>query len=77
MKLKEDKQKFIFKNLKRKKRKASSIVYNTTNINYINIIQYLKNKSKNFIKKSSTNFQFKFLINKVLLNLINIIRILI
>ena len=34
---------------------ASSIVYNTTNINYINSVSFLKNKPKRAIKKSSSN----------------------
>ena len=62
MKLKEDKKKLINKNLRRRKRLASSIVYNTTNINYINNIHYMKNKPENLIKKSSS------LIDKILPN---------
>ena len=54
MKSKEDKKKPILKNLSQQKRVTSSIVYNTTNINYINSVQFMKNKPKKVIKKSSS-----------------------
>ena len=54
LKSKEDKKKPILKNLSHQKRVTSSIVYNTTNINYINSVQFMKNKPKRVIKKSSS-----------------------
>jgi hypothetical protein len=46
----EDKEKTILQDLTQKKRIPSSIVYNTTNINYINNVSVLKKKSKNDIR---------------------------
>ena len=54
MKLKEDKKKSILKDLNQKKRVASSIVYNTTNINYINSVSFMKKKTKKTIRQSSS-----------------------
>ena len=54
MKLKEDKKKSILKNLSQKKRVTSSIVYNTTNINYINKVSFMKQKTKKTIRQSSS-----------------------
>ena len=54
MKLKEDKKKSILKNLSQRKRVASSIVYNTTNINYINSVSFMKKKTKRTIRQSSS-----------------------
>ena len=46
----EDKEKIILQDLTQKRRMPSSIVYNTTNINYINNVSVLKKKSKNDIR---------------------------
>ena len=54
MKLKEDKKKSIMKDLSQKKRVTSSIVYNTTNINYINSVSFMKKKTKKTIRQSSS-----------------------
>ena len=54
IKLKEDKKKSILKNLSQRKRLASSIVYNTTNINYINSVSFMKKKTKRTIRQSSS-----------------------
>ena len=54
LKSKEEKKKPILKNLSQHKRTTSSIVYNTTNINYINSVSFMKNKPKRLIKKSSS-----------------------
>ena len=51
-----NKKKSIIKELTRKKRIASSIVYNTTNINYINNISTIKNKSQKRIRKTISGF---------------------
>ena len=53
MKLKEDKKKSILKDLSQKKRVTSSIVYNTTNINYINRVSFMKQKTKKTMRQSS------------------------
>ena len=54
-KLQEDKKnRSILKDPSQKKRMASSIVYNTTNINYINSVSFMKNKPKKTIRKSSS-----------------------
>ena len=47
-----NKKKSVTKELTRKKRMASSIVYNTTNINYINNISTIKDKSQKKIRKT-------------------------
>ena len=52
-KLQEDKKKSILKDSNQKKRMASSIVYNTTNINYINSVSFMKNKPRKIRKSSS------------------------
>ena len=52
--LKEEKRKPILKNYSHQKRTSSSIVYNTTNINYINSVSIAKNKPRRFLKKSSS-----------------------
>ena len=54
LKMREDKKKSILKNINPQKRLTSSIVYNTTNINYINSVSFMKNKPKKLIKKSSS-----------------------
>ena len=58
-KLQEDKKKSMLGGSNQKKRMASSIVYNTTNINYINSVSFMKNKPKKTIRKSSSLMERK------------------
>ena len=51
------KKKSILNNLSRKKSLASSIVYNTTNINYINKVSFMKNKPKKNVRRASSLMQ--------------------
>ena len=51
--IKDEKRKPILKKFSQQKG-TSSIVYNTTNINYINSVNFSKNKPKKVIKKSSS-----------------------
>ena len=54
LKKKEDTKKLIQETLTSKKRATSSIIFNTTNINYINNMSFIKNKKKRSVKRSNS-----------------------